>query len=55
VTRLFGSRPYPRAVSALTSVVVAGAGLFLVSPAAAYADSSPCADGSTPTLLSTVT
>ncbi len=43
-------------MSAATSVaVVALAGLFLMPPAAAFADTSPCSDGSTPTLLSTVT
>ena len=55
MTRLLRSRPLPRAVSAATALVVAGAGLFLVSPAPAFADSSPCSDGSTPALLSTVT
>ncbi len=55
MTHLPRSRPLPRAVSAVTSLVVAGAGLFLVSPTPAFADSSPCADGTTPALLSTVT
>jgi len=55
VIRLSSSRLF-RALSGATSVaVVAVGGLFLVPATSAYADSSPCADGSTPALLSTVT